>query len=190
MSTLRDWLRGGDLRSDGAADQVVQVVLDDLTLIPDIVEGLEDSVDVVRGRCADVLEKVARQHPDALRPHLDGLIRIAADDPLPMVRWHLAMLLGHLAGTETDHERIYHALLARLEDESVFTISWAIVSLCILVRCNPSYAQRSVTAIRRLTAHPSKAVKAKVRHALPLLTNPQIEFPSGWIKSLHLQELG
>jgi hypothetical protein len=190
MSTILEWLTGDDLRSDGAADQVVDAVLDDLDLAPELVAGLGDARDVVRGRCADALEKVARYNPEPLIPHLNTLIDVSANDPVPMVRWHLAMLLGHLVGTDADHDQIYKALLAMLEDESVFTVSWTIVSLCILVRHDPAFVQGVLDAIRPLSTHLSKAIQSKVRYALPLLTNPQAQFPKGWIKSPRLQSLG
>jgi hypothetical protein len=186
MSTIKGWLAGGDLRSDGAADQVVDMVLSDLKLLPEIIDGLDDARDEVRGRSADVLEKVGRHHPAALSPYLTTLIGVMHEDPVPMVRWHLAMLVGHLLATEVDREAIFQALIARLEDDSVFTISWAIVSLCILARCDPTYAQLTADHIRLLRTHQSRAVQVKVRHAMPLVTNPQSSFPKGWIKSPHL----
>lgn len=144
--TIISWLQGGDLRSDGEADQVAQVVLDDMDLVVDVLSGLDYPEDVVRGRCADVLEKVARQYPDAL--------------------------------------------LDCLEDERVFTVSWAIVSLCILARHDSSYMRMVGDALRSLSNHESTVVRAKVRHALPLLADTERKFPEGWIKSHHLQQLG
>lgn len=187
MSSILDWLAGGDLRSDGAANRVVEALEHDPSLLPEIVAGLDDRRDVVRGRAADVLEKFARQKPDMLTAYLSPLIGAMDQDPVPMVRWHLAMLLGYLVGNEKHQEQISDALIARLDDTSVFTISWAIVSLCILARYNPAYTTPVLEAIRPLSGHHSKAVRAKVRYALPLLTDPQAEFPAGWIKSETLQ---
>jgi hypothetical protein len=59
---LLDWLKGGTLRSDGAADQVADAVLIELVLFEDLLEGLKSEDDVVRGRTADAIEKVARKH--------------------------------------------------------------------------------------------------------------------------------
>lgn len=188
--TIISWLQGGDLRSDGEADQVAQVVLDDMDLVVDVLSGLDHPEDVVRGRCADVLEKVARQYPDALLPHLKVIFKSLLEDPVPMVRFHLAMLLGHLVGSDTDHELLLRALLDCLEDESVFTVSWAIVSLCILARHDSSYMRMVGDALRSLSNHESTVVHAKVRHALPLLADTERKFPEGWIKSHHLQQLG
>jgi HEAT repeat protein len=183
MTSILDWLDGGDLRSDGAANPVADAVNKDLKLIPELIDGLHDERDVVRGRAADVLEKVARKHPEEFMPHLNSLLAVLEQAEIPMVRWHLAMLLGHLVPLGEEHESICAALISRLSDDSVFTISWAIVSLCILARSNPSFTQAALHAIRPLSSHSSVAVRAKVRYAIPLITKPETEFPSGWIKS-------
>ena len=64
MNQLLEWLSGGDLRSDGIPSEVADLVLEQLHLIPDLLEGLEKSEDVIRGRTADALEKVARERWD------------------------------------------------------------------------------------------------------------------------------
>jgi hypothetical protein len=189
MTSIVEWLAGGDLRSDGAANTVVEAVFNDLALIPEIMAGLDDEREVVRGRCADVLEKVARQHPECFRSHLDKLLGVLKTDEVPMVRWHLAMLLGHVVILREDHDLIAEALLYLVADDSVFTLSWAIVSMCILARVNPAFVQPAQETIRSLGSHPSKAIRAKVRYSLPLLADPSTPFPSGWIKSEHVERL-
>lgn len=187
MSSILEWLSGGDLRSDGAANRVVDAVLKDPELITEVSAGLEDRRDVVRGRSADVLEKVARQKPEEFHAHIDMLVNRLSMDAVPMVRWHLAMLLGHLSVLDQHHPAIGKALIERVKDESVFTASWSIVSLCILARVSPAFHYRAYNAISSLSKHPSKAIRAKVRHALPLLAEPSTPFPSGWIESKHVE---
>ena len=53
---LLDWLVGGTLRSDGAADQVADAVLIELVLFEDLLEGLKSEDDVVRTRVRYALE--------------------------------------------------------------------------------------------------------------------------------------
>jgi HEAT repeat protein len=79
------------------ADEAAAFVLHKPALMDELYCGLEDPEDVVRGRTADALEKVARERPDLLRAQIDGLIKTVESDPIPMVRWHIAMIFGHLA---------------------------------------------------------------------------------------------
>jgi HEAT repeat protein len=96
MSVLIEMLSVGDPRSDGLAGEVGEIVRKNLDLVPEPMAALEAPAAVVRGHAADALEKIARSSPRALLPFLDPLARQALTDEVPMVRWHLAMILGHL----------------------------------------------------------------------------------------------
>jgi hypothetical protein len=189
MSDLERWLSGGDLTSDGAADQVVEFVSQHPELLPDLVAGLNSDDDVVRGRAADALEKVARSQPDEIVDYIDLFLARAVEDKTPMVRWHLAMLLGHLSHYRYLNERILTTLLKMLQDDSVFTQSWAMVSLCLIVRQYPQFGDEVIPKIASLAKSPSAAIQTKVRKCMPLLMNPETPFPKGWIKSVHLGDI-
>ncbi|MGD8603346.1 MAG: hypothetical protein PVF49_02120 [Anaerolineales bacterium] len=189
MSDLEKWLSGGDLTSDGASDQVVDFVRQHPELISDLVVSLEAEEDVVRGRGADALEKLGRTEPEALIDDLALFLLKAKTDPVAMVRWHLAMLLGHLSIYEQHRDDIAGVLFSLLQDSSVFTQSWAIVSLCIVGRQDPNVAARALPEIARLAQSPSAAIRTKVRKAVPLLEDSQRVFPKGWVKSPHLQAI-
>ena len=94
MNTILDWLSGGDLRSDGAADQAAEAILQHPELIDDLIAGLDNQDKVIRGRTADALEKIARSRPDLTINHLPVLLSLLKKDTVPMVRMHLAMMLG------------------------------------------------------------------------------------------------
>jgi hypothetical protein len=61
-------LIGGDLRSIGKANEVIQQILDNSQLFPDVFEGLTSDEPIIRMRSANVIEKVAKQHPEYLQP--------------------------------------------------------------------------------------------------------------------------
>lgn len=183
------WLSGGDLRSDGMANEAARVVLDNPAIIDDLVAGLSESDDVIRARTADALEKVAREMPDLLKGYLQQLIDLAETEQVPAVKMHLAMLFGHLAVYEEMLEQLILVLYYLLEDESVFTRSWAIASLCIIGRKYPIENQRILNKLSQLQSDPSVAIRSRIAKAVVLLTNPEKEFPKGWIKSVHLQDI-
>lgn len=183
------WLSDGDLRSDGMANEAARVVLDNPAIIDDLVAGLSESDDVIRARTADALEKVAREMPDLLKDHLQQLIDLAETEQVPAVKMHLAMIFGHLAVYEEMLEQLILVLYYLLEDESVFTRSWAIASLCIIGRKYPIENQRILNKLSQLQSDPSVAIRSRIAKAVVLLTNPEKEFPKGWIKSVHLQDI-
>ncbi len=183
MNTILDWLSGGDLRSDGAADQAAEAVLEHPALIGDLVAGLDSSDAVIRGRAADALEKIARSRPDLVILHLPLLLSLLKTDTVPMVRMHLAMMLGHFAEYTQYVDTIIPALLQALDETRVFTKSWAIVSLCIYARKYPRYWEEIAKKIAELSTDPSKAIQTKVRYAMEILSGEEIPFPKGWVKS-------
>jgi HEAT repeat protein len=183
------WLSGGDLRSDGMANEAAQVVLDSPEIFCDLMAGLKQPDDVVRARTADALEKIARQRPDLLIEHLKQMIALAETERVPAVKLHLAMIFGHLAVYEEMVGQLITVLNNLLEDESVFTRSWAIASLCILGRKYPGENQRILNRIAQLQSDPSVAIRSRTAKAIALLTNPEKQFPKGWIKSVHLPDM-
>ncbi len=183
MNTILDWLSGGDLRSDGAADQAAEAVLQHPALIGDLVAGLDNPDAVIRERTADVLEKITRLRPDLTIGQLPLLLSLLKKDTVPMVRMHLAMMLGHFAGYTEYAGTIISALLKVLYDERVFTKSWAIVSLCIYARKYPRYRGEIAKKITELSTDTSKAIQTKVRYAMEILSDDETPFPKGWVKS-------
>jgi hypothetical protein len=113
-------LVGGDLRSDGRSNEVVDQVLADPGLLPDLMKGLYVDDDVVRGRTADALEKVARIHHHLYVPYLPLLLRKARTDDVYMVRFHLAMIFGYVEVDEEMKLTIVETLTKLLHDDSVF----------------------------------------------------------------------
>jgi HEAT repeat protein len=188
MNQILTWLSGGDLRSDGLANEVADFVLQNPELFDELYDGLHEPDDVIRGRAADALEKVGRTRPDLFVDRESDLIDVSRQDEVPMVRWHVAMLLGHMACCEEDADEIASALVELLRDESVFVKSWAIVGLCIIARMQPSYEDRIVQEIAALQDDCSTAVRTRARKALTVLTTVGAPFPKGWIKSCNYRD--
>jgi HEAT repeat protein len=181
MNMLLDWLRGGDLRSDGDANEAVREVIAHPQLFEWLLEGLQASEDVVRGRTADALEKVSRSHPELLAPHLAQLIELATSDSVAMVRWHLAMILGTLGALGHRTERITSTLIELLADRSAFVKSWAIASLALVGREHPQFKGEIIPALGALRNDRSIAVRARVSKALAFLERG-VPIPEGWTK--------
>lgn len=187
---MLSWLEGGDLRSDGLANQVAEAVLQRPEVFGDLARGLRSRDPVVRGRAADALEKVSRARPELLLPILPAVARAARSDPLPMVRFHMAMILGSLATFDEVLGRLTAALHPLLQDESAFVRSWAVVGLCLVVRRKPSRGAAVLRWIGELRSDESIAVRTRARMAMAVLTGERERLPAGWVKSRLLQDAG
>jgi len=188
VSSIAEWLSDGDLRSDGSANEVAELVLQHPDLIADLLAGLRHDDKVVRGHAADAIEKVARSSPELIVDHVDSMVDIAKYDEVAMVRWHLAMILGYLSIYTSHVEKITDTLYHLLGDESAFVQSWSIVSLCIVARKYPQFCSEVLAKIEHLKQSESVAIRTKVRQALNLLMDPNRQFPKGWIKSPQLEQ--
>jgi len=187
MNQVLTWLSGGDLRSDGMANEVADFILENPAAFEDLYAGLSETDDVVRGRTADAIEKVSRNRPDLLVDHLAEIDSLAREEKVPLVKMHLAMIFGHLAVYPQLTEQLIPPLSSLLDDKSVFTRSWAIVSLSIIARKYPEECQGVIDCLVPLQRDESIAIRSRVNKAINLLPDPSAEFPKGWIKSEHLQ---
>jgi hypothetical protein len=183
MNQLLEWLKGGDLRSDGLSMEVVRFVLEQPGLLPDLLQGLLNEDEVIRGRSADAIEHLARELPSEFRGHQTLLSDAMIKDPTPMVRWHMAMVLGHMALDWDEPAQACVLLMYCLSDRSVFVVSWVIVSLCIYARLFPALHGQVITQVAACSANPSAAIRSKVKNATKILRDHDHPFPRGWIKS-------
>jgi HEAT repeat protein len=174
-------LMDGDLRSDGRSNEVVEKVLADLSLLPDLIRGLSVEDNVLRGRTADSIEKIARIHHRLFTPYLPLLLQRAKEDEVYMVRFHLAMLFGYVEVEGEMKEEIINTLFSLLEDDSVFVKSWSIVSLTIIGLNDIQNKPRIMEKIRPLLDSDSVAVRRKAENAIAVLEDKQ-SLPNGWFK--------
>jgi HEAT repeat protein len=181
VNDLLEKLRGGDLRSDGRANEVVEEVLTSPQFLPKVIQGLDEPDDVVRGRTADVLEKISRTAPELLRGLTRKFMDLAAHDEIPMVRWHLVMIFGNIELSQEERDDVVSLLLHLLHDESVFVKSWAIVALCILGLRDEGRREEIIEDIRALKDDESIAIRSKVARAMEVLEFKS-EMPAGWFK--------
>ncbi|WP_214760370.1 hypothetical protein [Exiguobacterium sp. s146] len=107
---IRELLNGGDLRSIGHVDEVVEFVGNDQDRFNELMTGLTDDRPVVRMRSADAIEKLTRRHPELLHAHQTTLFQQLHTTPQQEVRWHLAQLMPRMTWTEEEASDIAHVL--------------------------------------------------------------------------------
>lgn len=183
VTNFEDLLAVGDLRSDGLANEVVTIVSAQPELLPDLVDALASEKPAVRGHAADALEKLARIRPAPFLNFLSIISRQAVSDEVPMVRWHLAMLLTHVSTLPRAVSIATPTLLRLLHDRSPFVRSWAITGVALNAQRRPTSAPAAVRAISPLTRDPSPAVAKRAQTAVRALTDPGFKIPASWVKT-------
>ncbi|MBU6997596.1 MAG: HEAT repeat domain-containing protein [Theionarchaea archaeon] len=181
MNELLEKLRGGDLRSDGRANEVVKDVLESRHLLPMVIQGLDEPDDVVRRRTADALEKISRIAPELLKEFMRKLTDLMVHDDVPMVRWHLVMICGNVELSHEEAQEVVSVLVHLLQDRSTFVRSWTVATLCILGLKHEGNRREITERIRTLTDDESIAVRSRVARALDVLEFKS-DVPAGWRK--------
>ena len=115
MSQILQKLKGGDLRSIGRADEVVQDILENPALFGEVFEGMLNDDPRVRMRSADAVEKVSSKHPEYLQPFKDRLINEVSKIRQQEVCWHVAQMFSYLEIDGTEKEQIVSILLSYLD---------------------------------------------------------------------------
>ena len=168
-SQILDKLRGGDRRSIGQADQVVQEVLDDPTLLPAIVAGMSSDDPLVRMRAADVAEKVTAARPELLQAHKDPILAAAEIDQQE-VRWHVAQMLPRLKLCEAERARAVEILLAYLQDKSRIVKTFSMQALADLAEQDAALRPQVIEWIQGLVHTGSPAMQSRGRKLLRRLS--------------------
>jgi HEAT repeat protein len=181
INPLLSKLKGGDLRSDGRSNEVTKEVLENISLLPDLIQGLSVKDDVVRGRTADSLEKLGRSHHNLLIPYLPLFLEKARNDPIYMVRFHLAMIFSYLEIEGPQQLDVIETLINLLEDESVFVVSWSIVSLTIIGLGSSELRDKFVNLLKPFKESESIALKRRAETAIDVLDGIK-KIPKGWVK--------
>ena len=174
--TILNELTGGDLRSDGKADEVAEKVLRNPLLLKELIEGLHSSDDVIKMRTAHALEYISRKNPELLEPVKPTLVN-SASDTLPEVRWHLAQIFGNVPLSQKERDAVVSILFDYLDGESILVKAWSIESLGALAEKDGDIRDRIIQRIEPFQNDKSPAVRKRALKVVRNLTDGRILFP-------------
>jgi hypothetical protein len=166
MRIIRSMLGGGDRRSIGRANEVVELIQRNPIRIAELVKCLWDSDSLVAMRASDALEKISRVRAALLRRFKEDLLGLAAETTQQEVRWHLAVIIPRLRLTRLECDRFEEILHNYLGDRSSIVKTFAMQGLCDLIPQNPPMRERVTDLIRSLMRTGTAAMRARGRHLL------------------------
>jgi HEAT repeat protein len=170
MNGLLERLDAGVCRPDGGVGEVADEVIATPSLLPLLAEGMRHPDDRIRARTSCAMERIACADPELVRPLTPRFIEVAGTDPVAVVRWRYALILGSIpfAGGE-EEEADVAALRGMLHDRSVLVRRFAIVSLTEIARLHPDRKEAITAGILPLTEDPSAIIRSRARRSLDLL---------------------
>ena len=170
MTTILQKLKGGDLRSIGRVEEVVQDMLENPALFAEVFEGMLDNDPAIRMRSADALEKVSSQHPEYLQPFKNRLIYEVSRMKQQEVRWHVAQMFSYLAVSTQERAEIVRILLFYLDaDRSRIVKVCSIQTLADLAERDESIRPTIVRRLQEVIASGSPAMVNRAQKLLPRL---------------------
>jgi HEAT repeat protein len=162
-------LSGGDRRSIGRVDEVIEFAARNPRKISALIDCLWDKDPIVRMRAADALEKISREQPSVLQSRKDDLLALANESTQQEVRWHLAVVLPRLQLIGAESRRIAGILQTYLEDRSSIVKTFAMQGLVDLTNQNASLRPTVIEVLRMATRNGTPAMRARGRKLLAQL---------------------
>lgn len=171
MNNILEKLTGGDRRSIGRSNEVVNLVLRNPKILEIVFEGLLSDDPVLRMRCADVLEKVTALHPEYLDPYKERLIREISMIEQQEVRWHVAQMFSRIDLNQDERQAIVEVLSIYLKDESKIVKTFSMQALADIAEQDTKLRPIIIGQLEVLTEKGSPAMKSRGRKLLSRLRN-------------------
>ena len=170
MNQILKQLIGGDLRSIGKANEVVQQVLENPQLFRDVFEGLTSDDPIVRMRSADVIEKIGKQHPEYLQPFKSQLINEISRIDQKEVQWHVAQMFSYLTIDQRERDSIITILLTYLsQNTSVIVKTFSMQTLATFAERDPDIRPQIIELIECIMKTGSPAIISRGKQLLSRL---------------------
>jgi hypothetical protein len=166
---LLKMLAGGDRRSIGRSNSVVNEVLDNASLFEALFAGLSHDDPLIRMRAADAIEKISVRRPEWLKPYKKKLLAIAAITDQQEVRWHIAQMLPRLALTRTEKYEAIEVLRRYLGDSSSIVRTFSLQALTDLSDHDANLRQEVMSLLRSALRTGTPAMKSRARKLLKRL---------------------
>jgi len=167
---LVDMLRGGDHRSIGRADEVVDIVLSSPCRFDEVFNGILSDDSLIRMRCADAAEKIARKRPDLLIPFKWRLIGEVSLIDQQEVQWHLAQMMACLEYTDEETATVVRILRGLLSSKSRIVVVSSLDTLTELATRDASLRESVIKDIENAMENGAPSVKSRGKRLLGRLS--------------------
>ena len=170
MHRLLQKLTGGDRRSIGEVESVIQDVKDKPRLFDVLFDGLSVEDSLVRMRAADAIEKISADKPEFLQPFKNTILRLAGRSRQQEVRWHMAQIIPRLKLTSKERAVAVELLFDYLTDKSKIVVTFSLQALSEFAVEDQNLRPRVVEVLKALSDTGSAAIKNRSQKLLEKLS--------------------
>ena len=161
---LRPLLAGGDRRSSARSPRALALVVEHPSRIGELAALTADEDWLVSMRALDLLEKLARTHPERVEPHKHLFIGPLADSDQWEIRLQIVRALPLFSWSGAAERRAIAILTRDVDFPQTFVRAWALDSLSIFAEQKASLVPAVRRALKAFEASGSKALAARARH--------------------------
>lgn len=176
MLTIYDLLKGHDLRSIGKANEVVKLVTSDPLLFDEVFNGIFHEDKVIRARCADAVEKVAKKYPDYIQKKKKIILKNLPYFNQKEVLWHVALMLGYMKLTAKEMAGASEFLFLWLNKEkSIIVKVMCMQTLADYALKNRNMLKSVIDEIRKQMINGAPAIKARGKNLIKILEQERMK---------------
>jgi hypothetical protein len=166
MHPILKKLSGGDRRSIGRSNEIVNEVLAHPAQFRRLFQGMTSDDPIVRMRAADATEKIAAQQPGLLQPFKRKVLAVAGSSDQQEVRWHAAQMIPRLSLTTKERAVAVDILFDYLHDQSSIVKTFAMQGLAALASTDSPLRAKILPLLEELTEIGTPAMRARGRKLL------------------------
>jgi len=161
MRDLTSRLKGGDLRSIGAADTIAAEAIKDPALVASLISAIGSTEPVVRMRSADALEKATRVKPEYLQPYADHLLSLLSAPQPKEVLWHILQMMSRVHWARDQERVIFPVVEHCLSNGSSIVKTCAMQALADLAFQFPRHLGRVAALLGSLSVSGTPAMRSR-----------------------------
>ena len=161
---LRMFLSGGDRRSIADSNRARALVDADPSLVRELAALTDDEDWLVTQRALDLLEKLAHEHPDWVKPYKKVFIGPLARSDKWEIRLQIVRALPLFGWTPAQARHVERVLIENVSFPQTFVRAWALDSLATFAERRPRLLALVRRHLRAFERSASKALQARARH--------------------------
>jgi hypothetical protein len=166
MNQILLMLLGGDRRSIGRANEVVQIILQQPEKFDDLFQGFYELDPIIKMRTADAIEKITAEKPDLLIPYKQRIIDLVDKINQIEVQWHFAQIIPRLPLSEIEIYKAYQMIENYLLSTSAIVKTFSYQCLLELALQDPALLPQTRKHLEIGMTSPTKAVQSRCHKLL------------------------
>jgi hypothetical protein len=159
-------LEGGDRRSIGHVDAVMDLIRMEPHLFPNLVEGIASTDPLIAMRAADAVEKLTQERVAWLQPFKERILKEFLLIQQHEVRWHMVALLNRLDLTINERWDAVRVLAGFLHDSSKIVQAFTLQAMFDISAPVVALRQEVIAVLQDKTDDVAPAVRTRAKNLL------------------------